>query len=59
LYVPQQPAMANQEATEEAEVPVTMATYDLPVPEPIVCTRDASTNWKMFKEAYTDYAMAT
>jgi len=36
-----------------------MAAYNLPVPEPMVCTGDASTNWKMFKEAYADYATAT
>lgn len=38
---------------------MTMTTYNLPAPEPMVCTGDASTNWKIFKEAYTDYAIAT
>jgi len=32
--------MANQEATEDADVLVTMAAYNLPVPERMVCTGD-------------------
>ena len=36
-----------------------MATYQLPPPDPIVCTGDVATNWKVFKEAYEDYATAT
>ena len=36
-----------------------MANYQLPAPEPMVCTGDAVTNWKIFKEAYTDYVTAT
>ena len=36
-----------------------MATYYLPPPEPMVCTGDVATNWKVFKEAFTDYATAT
>ena len=36
-----------------------MAGQQLPVPEPMQCTGDLATNWKVFREAYTDYAMAT
>ena len=35
-----------------------MATYYLPPPEPMVY-RDVAANWKVFKEAFTDYATAT
>ena len=35
-----------------------MATYQLPAPDPMLCTGDVATNWKSFKEAYTDYATA-
>jgi len=36
-----------------------MATYELPPPEAMLCTGDVATNWKVFKEAYEDYATAT
>ena len=36
-----------------------MATYQLPPPDPMVCTGDVAMNWKVFKEAYEDYATAT
>ena len=36
-----------------------MATYQLPVPDPMQCTGDVANNWKSFKEAYTDYATTT
>ena len=36
-----------------------MAGQQLPVPEPMQCTGDVATNWKVFREAYADYAMAT
>ena len=35
------------------------AGQQLPVPEPMQCTGDVATNWKVFREAYADYAMAT
>ena len=35
-----------------------MVTYQLPAPDPMQCTGDVATNWKSFKEAYTDYATA-
>ena len=35
-----------------------MATYQLPSPDPMQCTGDVATNWRSFKEAYTDYATA-
>ena len=36
-----------------------MAGQQLPVPEPMLCTGDMATNWKVFWEAYADYTMAT
>ena len=36
-----------------------MAGQQLPVPEPMQCTGDVATNWKVFPEAYADYAIAT
>ena len=35
-----------------------MATYQLPSPDPMQCAGDVATNWRSFKEAYTDYATA-
>ena len=35
------------------------ATYQLPPLEVMVCTGDVAMNWKVFKEAYEDYATAT
>ena len=35
-----------------------MATYQLPAPDPMQCKGDVVTNWKSFKEVYTDYATA-
>ena len=36
-----------------------MTTYNLPGPEPMVCTGDVVTNWKQFREAFDDYSIAT
>ena len=36
-----------------------MATYNLPGPEPMICTGDVATNWKLFREAFDDYSIAT
>ena len=36
-----------------------IASHQLPVPEPMQCMGDVSTNWKVFWEAYSDYATAT
>ena len=36
-----------------------MANYHLPPPEPMVCTGDVATNWKIFQEAFADYSTAT
>ena len=36
-----------------------MATYQIPPPEPMVCTGSLSQNWKTFQEAYDDYVIAT
>lgn len=36
-----------------------MATYQLPVPDPMQCTGDVATNWKSFKEMYTNYVTMT
>ena len=36
-----------------------MATYQLPPPAPMDCNGDVATNWKVFRDAYEDYAMAT
>ena len=36
-----------------------MASYHLPPPEPMVCTSDVASNWKIFTEAFTDYSTAT
>lgn len=35
-----------------------MATYQIPPPAPMKCNRDVITNWKIFRDAYEDYAMA-
>ena len=34
-----------------------MAGQQLPVPEPMQCTGDVATNWKVFQKAYADYAI--
>lgn len=36
-----------------------MATYQIPTPEQMNCSGDLPTNWKMFREAYEDYLVAT
>ena len=36
-----------------------MASHQLPTPEQMQCTGDVATNWKVFREAYSDYAVAT
>ena len=36
-----------------------MANYHLPPPEPMVCTGDVASNWKIFTEAFADYSTAT
>ena len=36
-----------------------MANYHLPLPEPMVCTGDVASNWKIFTEAFADYSTAT
>ena len=37
-----------------------MATYQIPAPDPMNCTgQDLSNNWKIFREAYEDYVIAT
>lgn len=35
-----------------------MAAYHLPPPEPMNCHGDVATNWKVFRDAYEDYAVA-
>ena len=37
---------------------VIVANYQLPPPKAMICTGDVATNWKVFKEAYEDYAHA-
>ncbi|EDO27538.1 predicted protein [Nematostella vectensis] len=36
-----------------------MATYQIPAPEGMNCNGDVSSNWKIFREAYEDYLIAT
>ena len=36
-----------------------MAAYQLPPPDPMNCNGDVATNWKVFRDAYQDYAIAT
>ena len=36
-----------------------MASCQLPPPDAMVCTGSVATNWKIFKEAYNDFATAT
>ena len=36
-----------------------MATYQIPAPEQMNCSGDLPTNWKIFREAYEDYLVAT
>ena len=36
-----------------------MATYQIAVPEQMNCSGDLPTNWKIFREAYKDYLVAT
>ena len=36
-----------------------MANCQLPPPDVMVCTGNVATNWKIFKEAYNDFATAT
>ena len=38
---------------------VKIVNYQLPPPETMICTGDVVTNWKVFKEVYKDYAIAT
>jgi len=38
---------------------VKMANYQLPPPEAMICIIDVAMNWKIFKEAYEDYAIMT
>ena len=35
-----------------------MANCQLPLPDAMVCTGSVAANWKVFKEAYNDFAMA-
>ena len=36
-----------------------MAEFQLPCPPPMICKGNTEENWKAFKDAYTDYAIAT
>ena len=36
-----------------------MATYQIPPPEPMICSGNVAQNWKSFKEAFEDYVTAT
>ena len=36
-----------------------MANCQLPPPDAMVCTGNVAANWKVFKEAYNDFATAT
>ena len=36
-----------------------MATYQIPAPEHMNCNGDVPTNWKIFREAYENYLIAT
>lgn len=36
-----------------------MANCQLPPPDAMVCTGNVAANWKVFKEAYSDFATAT
>ena len=36
-----------------------MATYQIPAPEQMNCSGDLPTNWKILREAYEDYLVAT
>ena len=36
-----------------------MATYQITAPEQVNCSGDLPTNWKIFREAYKDYLVAT
>ena len=35
-----------------------MVLYAIPLPEPVNCSGDIASNWKVFREAYKDYAIA-
>ena len=35
-----------------------MAAYQLPPPDRMNCNGDVATNWKVFRDAYEDYAVA-
>ena len=35
-----------------------MAAYQIPPPDPMNCNGDVATNWKIFRDAYEDYATA-
>ena len=35
-----------------------MAAYQLPLPDPMNCNGDVATNWKVFCDAYQDYAIS-
>jgi len=39
--------------------PRPMVMYQLPPPEQMKCSGDSAHNWKIFREAFTDYATAT
>lgn len=36
-----------------------MALYQIPPPEPMNCSGHVASNWKVFREAYKEYAIAT
>ena len=36
-----------------------MALYPILPPKPVNCSGDVASNWKVFREAYKDYAVAT
>ena len=36
-----------------------MTNYHFLHPEPVVCTGDVTSNWKIFTEAFADYSTAT
>ena len=47
------------DAILESEQQTLMATYQIPAPEHVDCNGDVPTNWKIFREAYEDYLIAT
>ena len=51
--------MSEVNSKEEKQQATIMATSQIPPPDPMVCSRNVAQQWKIFRDNYSDYMIAT